>query len=468
MRRIARRRGSPKLSDTQTRAAQRARYFLVLGAAVWLHAGAALLTATTLPRATLDLGGHTLLAWGVTAYLLASVVAGAAAPGMVARHGVRNTLLGGAGLFGVGCCVSALAADMPAMLAGRIVQGLGAGALLAVAYGALRRFPSGRRATLAAAVATAWNLAALCGPLIGAGFTAGGSWRNAFWAFAVQALALAFAVHGLGPSAHRRPATVAVSRPLARLGALVAAVVLVGTAGTGVGWFVTLVSIAGAALAGWLFLALDDRAAERLFCARLRGPPDPAAAHLLLMLAAAATGAAFPVYGALLLDLLNAHSPLAAAYVLGLQASAWPAAAALARGLPWVDDVRRVRTGAVLIALGVTGFAIAAPHGEPGLLYPWAICLGGGLGLAGAGLVERVAAATACSEQRAALAATGIQQVGLAIGAAICGIVANGIGFAQGVSIHTAERVAWWVFAAFVPIAVLANLLAWWRPNLDP
>ena len=53
-----------------------------------------------------------------------------------------------------------------------------------------------------------------------------------------------------------------------------------------------------------------------------------------------------------------------------------------------------------------------------------------------------------------------MQRIGYAVGAALCGIVANASGFSEGLSGETAESVAQWLFLAFVPLGVIGCLAA--------
>ncbi|MDH3712689.1 MAG: MFS transporter [Gammaproteobacteria bacterium] len=117
--------------------------FVVLCLGLWLHAASSMLAATTLPRAVIDIGGHQLIGWAFSLYQLGSILAGAATALMVARVGLRSALLGAASVYGLGCCVCALAPEMPTLLGGRLLQGLGGGALVALNYvGLSRLFPS--------------------------------------------------------------------------------------------------------------------------------------------------------------------------------------------------------------------------------------------------------------------------------------------------------------------------------------
>jgi hypothetical protein len=54
-----------------------------------------------------------------------------------------------------------------------------------------------------------------------------------------------------------------------------------------------------------------------------------------------------------------------------------------------------------------------------------------------------------------------MQRIGYAVGASAVGIAANLSGLAEGISIAAAKTAAFWVFAAFVPVLVLALIFAW-------
>ncbi len=85
-------------------------------------------------------------------------------------------------IFAAGTLACGLAPSMPAMLAGRVVQGLGGGMMLALSYAMIRIVfdePLWPRAI--ALVSGMWGVATLVGPAIGGIFAELGVWRAAFW-----------------------------------------------------------------------------------------------------------------------------------------------------------------------------------------------------------------------------------------------------------------------------------------------
>ncbi|WP_428483523.1 sugar porter family MFS transporter [Rhodopila sp.] len=115
----------------------------------------------------------------VTSIALAGAAGGAAIAGRLAdRFGRRPTLLATAGVFVVGAIVSALAASLMQLLAGRLLVGLGIGgaSMLTPLYLA-EIAPARERGALVSFNQLAVTLGILVSYLIGYGFAASGAWR---------------------------------------------------------------------------------------------------------------------------------------------------------------------------------------------------------------------------------------------------------------------------------------------------
>jgi hypothetical protein len=160
-------------------------------------------------------------------------------------------------------------------------------------------------------------------------------------------------------------------------------------------------------------------------------------------------------YGPLLMQRLHGASPIVAGYVVALESAAWTVAAiatagAGARMEPWL-----IRAGGGLIALGVAGFAAAMPTGGLVPLAACALLQGTGFGMAWTFVLRRIVGAAPVADQaRLTSALPTVQLLGYAIGSALAGVVANSLGLADDASRTEMERVGFWVFAAFVPVAM--------------
>ena len=197
-----------------------------------------------------------------------------------------------------------------------------------------------------------------------------------------------------------------------------------------------------------------------MFPSKVLNLNDPVGAGLLMIFAASAATMSFLVYGAFLLDVLHAVSPLTAGYILAMESVAWGIAAVVFSHAPQKLEKWLIRAGIAVVTAGVLGLTLCMRTGELWMLLPWPVCQGAGFGMMWGFVVRRIVAAVPEKPQASSALPT-IQQIGFAVGAATCGIVANVAGFAEGVSVDAAQRVAFWVFAAFLPLMLFANVAAW-------
>lgn len=152
--------------------------------AITLVAFEALAVATVMPRAEQDLVGIALYGWAFSGFLLASIIGITWAGEQADRHGPGRPLAIGMTLFAIGLLIAGLAPSMLVLVIGRSIQGLGAGALPAIAYVALGRgYPEHLRPRMLAMFATAWVVPGLIGPAIGGAIAEFISWRGAFLIF---------------------------------------------------------------------------------------------------------------------------------------------------------------------------------------------------------------------------------------------------------------------------------------------
>jgi MFS family permease len=139
---------------------------------------------TAMPTITSALGGARLYAWVFTAFLLASTL-GVMLVGKLGDHvGRKPVFLGGIALFLVGSSLCGLATSVPALIAFRVVQGLGAGAIQPTTMTiAADLYTLKERAVVQSVFTGVWGLANVLGPVIGGWIVGHASWR---WVFLVN------------------------------------------------------------------------------------------------------------------------------------------------------------------------------------------------------------------------------------------------------------------------------------------
>src|SRR5579862_8046858 len=144
-------------------------------------ASESLAVVTVMPVVARDLGGLRLYGWVFSAFMLASVVGIVAAGREIDRRGPAVPFVAGVVLFCCGLAVAGLAPSMGVLVAGRVLQGLGAGVGPSVAYATIGRSMEGPlRARMIAVLSTAWVAPGLAGPAIAAEVARLVGWR---WVF---------------------------------------------------------------------------------------------------------------------------------------------------------------------------------------------------------------------------------------------------------------------------------------------
>ncbi|KAI3547978.1 major facilitator superfamily transporter [Colletotrichum abscissum] len=163
------------------------REFLLAFSALCAIALAVAFDATTLsvalPTMSVALGGTALEAfWSGTSFLLASTVLQPTVAGLSNIFGRKALVYVSALLFAVGSIVGALANNFHVVIAGRTIQGVGGGGILALTEVIITDLvPLAVRGQWFSLLSAVWSVGTVTGPLIGAGFAQNISWRWIFW-----------------------------------------------------------------------------------------------------------------------------------------------------------------------------------------------------------------------------------------------------------------------------------------------
>lgn len=111
-------------------------------------------------------------------------------------RGRLPVLVGSLVIFALGSLVTAAAYDLPSMVAGRVLQGVGGGGLVPVTLALVADlYPPRERGVPLGVVGAVQELGNVLGPLYGALVLAFGTWRDIFWLNLAVALVLAVVVH---------------------------------------------------------------------------------------------------------------------------------------------------------------------------------------------------------------------------------------------------------------------------------
>jgi predicted MFS family arabinose efflux permease len=437
---------------------------VTMALALWLHASNSMLTATTMPSAVDEIGGLNLISWTFALYLAGSLSAAASISLLVARMGLKQTMIRASLVFTGGCAVVALAPNMPVLLVGRVLQGLGGGGLIALVYVAQDRFfPNHLVPRSIAFLASVWMMASFSGPVIGGAFATIGEWRMAYWAFAVQGLLLIPAVLYLLRGVEPEVNLVGERIPIVRLLLLSASILLVSISGAYYHPLGSPILILLGCLALALFVVRDQAAVSaRMLPAEVTDLAHAIGNGILATLLLCISIMSFLVYGPLILIELYQLSPLEAGFVVLLESLAWGSAAILFSGISPAVEPRLIKLGSAVVLLGLIMLAFVFPRGLLWAVVVMVVFMNGGFGMMWGFIIKRIiGAAGAADKDRAASLLPITQQTGFALGAALSGLVANSIGLSEEPTLTEIKSIAFWLFAGFVPIALVGNIMAW-------
>ncbi|TIW71336.1 MAG: MFS transporter, partial [Mesorhizobium sp.] len=435
--------------------------FISLG--ILLHATNETMVATVMPAMVGELAGVQLVGWSLAIYELGAIVAGAAAGRLVSYVALRTNMMVAALLYAAGALICATAPSMPLFLAGRLVEGLGGGALVSLAFVSVERlFPRNIWPQLFGIMSAIWGVAAFSGPMLGAIMAELLSWRWAFGIFTVGGTAMALASFIVldTPQATRPQVDKGTAPPFpyAALGCLAVSVVLIASAGVDVALLRSSLLLGLGLIGLVLFFRIDAlKPDSRLFPSRR----SPVGSGMTMVAAFSVATCSFAIYGPLLLTTLHGIPILTTGYIIAAESIAWSILAILVANAPLERERLIIVVGALMIAAGLAGLAYAIPSGSIPLILLCALLQGGGFGVSWPFLTRVIVASARDGEQTIASAAVPtMQRIGYAVGAALAGIIANASGFSEGLNRDAAANVAGWLFLAFVPLGILGCLAA--------
>jgi MFS family permease len=346
-------------------------------------ASEALAVVTVMPVVARDLGGVRLYGWVFSGFMLGSVIGIVLAGREADRRGPALPFVAGVLFFGAGLAIAGLAPTMGVLVAGRVLQGMGAGAIPSVAYATIGRcLPRSLRARMMAVLSTAWVAPGLAGPAVAAEVTRAFGWRWVFLGLLpVVAVAGSIALPALvrlgrpgSASTEDQPRLIDALRTAAGATLLLAGL--------------TLAAGSGDVLAGCALILAG--AVAGLPALRRLVPPGTLTARAGLPAVILARGLlTFTFFGAdayvtLSVTVIRHHSPVFAGIAVTGATLSWTAGAWMQARLSETWAGRRlIRTGLVIVLAGIAGMVAALQPAVPAwsALAAWTVA-GLGMGLA--------------------------------------------------------------------------------------
>ena len=248
--------------------------FVGIMLSIFLAAIESTVVATAMPTVVKSLGGIKIYSWVFSGFLLTQTVTMPLWGRFSDLYGRRSIYLTGLATFLVGSALSGAAQNMVQLILFRMVQGLGAGALMTLGYTIIGElFGLERRARMQGYISSVWGVASLMGPWAGGLLTDHVSWR---WVFYINlpfgAVAMALIAGALTSASRplRRPVVDATGVVLfaAGVSALLLGIVEAGRVGSWSRIEVVALLVLGAAVLV-AFVAVELHAAEPIVPLRL-------------------------------------------------------------------------------------------------------------------------------------------------------------------------------------------------------
>ena len=355
---------------------------------VLLVAFEAIAVNTAMPVAARDLHGLGLYAFAFSGYFTASLLAMVVSGEWSDKRGPLGPLGAGIATFGVGLVVAGTAHAMWGFVAGRAVQGLGGGLLIVALYVVVgRAYPERLRPAVFAAIASAWVLPSIIGPVISGTVTQHFGWR---WVFLAIPVLIVLPVALMLPQVRRLQAADTTPRGwnLDRRRILLALALAVGAgllqyAGQRLDPYALVPAAAGLLL---LVPALTRLLPHGTFRAA-RGLPT------VILLRGIAAGAFFAAEAFIPLMLVTRRglSPTLAGLSLASGGLGWALGSWL-QGRDWAAPHRSplIRAGFLMCAVAIAGAGLVLVPAVPAYVVAavWGVCgVGMGLALTGVGVL---------------------------------------------------------------------------------
>ena len=432
--------------------------------------------ATAVPSIVNDLGGFASFPWLFSIYLLAQAVSVPIYAKLSDMVGRKPIILIGISLFLLGSILCGLAWSMPALIAFRALQGLGAGAVQPMAITiAGDIYTVAERAKTQGYLASVWAISSVVGPTLGGVFSEFTSWR---WIFFVNVplclLAGWMLIRFFKENIERRrqridylgAALLAVSLSLLILAVLEGGQTWAWNSPQSIGAFVI-----GGGLLVWFVLsqrrAVDPILPLWVFSRRLL------LATSLISLGVGAILIGLTSYVPTFLEGVLGITPLVSGLALAALTIGWPISASQSGRLYLRFGFRpTVLLGMVLVVAGAVVLAVSSAN--PNLVVVASSCFFIGLGLGLVATPSLIAAQSSVEwNERGVVTGTNLfsRSIGSAVGVAIFGAVANSIFAASGGSAKdpaTIQAASSSVFIAVGAVAVVTIAAALWMPRRTP
>lgn len=385
----------------------------------------ATIVATAMPKIVAQLGGIELYSWVFSAFLLTQTATTVVFGKLADIYGRKPTILLGVSLFVFASALAGMAHSMEAMIVYRLIQGIGAGAIMPVTLTIVGdMYPAHERGKVQGYLASVWAASAVLGPLAGSVIVQHWSWSWIFWVNIPIGIAAAvgFAIF------LREDRRSNAARPDilgAALFTVVIAALMVSLAALGEGAYLRA-SLSGAVfvLGALAFAWQERRAADPMLSFQLWTTRPIAACNLATLFSGMAM-MGLTTFVPMFVQIVLGKSPTVAGFALTMMMVGWPTGATLASKLFMRVGLRRqLMVGSVFVPAGALVFVFLTPESSAVLAGIGSAVLGFGMGVLSVSSLILIQDSVPSSERGSATASNIFSRnLGNTLGAALLGVV---------------------------------------------
>jgi EmrB/QacA subfamily drug resistance transporter len=402
----------------------------------------ATIVSTAMPQIVAQLGGLHLYSWVFSAFLLTQTAMTVVFGKLADIFGRKPMILVGISIFVVGSVLAGFAWSMPSMIVFRLVQGIGAGAIMPVAMTVVADlYPVRERGRVQGYLASVWATSAVIGPLAGGLIIRNLSWAWIFWINVPIGIAAAtgFILY-LKEDMKRERRSIDVAGA-ALFTIAVASLMIALTPTDSVSQTQTWVAGGVFIVSLSLFFLQESRAIDpmisfALWRRRAIAAANGAAVLTGMVLMGLTTFLPMYVQGVL------HQSPVVAGLTLTMIMLGWPSGATFtARTFQKIGLRPLMVTGSFLIPSGASVFIFLGPDSSPIIAGFGSLVMGFGMGLLSVSSIMLIQEIVDATERGSATASNLFgRNLGSTLGAAVLGAVFNyGLTHSPGVGVITSD-----------------------------
>ncbi|MBO0903547.1 MDR family MFS transporter [Jiella sonneratiae] len=386
----------------------------------------ATIVSTAMPQIAGQLGDLHLYSWVFSSFLLTQTAMTVAFGKLADLYGRRPIMLLGIAIFLAGSVLCGLAWSMPSLIAFRLIQGVGAGAIQPVGITIVGDlYTVEERGKVQGWLASVWGISSVIGPLAGGLIIQHASWAWIFWInvpIGLVAAAGFVAFLNEGITYQRRKIDVAG----AALFAISVAALMIALTEIGESTGLVLGALAVAVVTAILFLAQERRAVDPMMDVRLwmrRSIALTNAATLLSGMTVIGLTTFLPMY----VQGVLGRSPLVAGFAMTAMVLGWPIGATIAAKNFTRFGLRAILiVGAALLPVGASVFVFLGPGSSPVVAGVGSVIMGFGMGFLTNAAIVIIQSAVGWGERGAATSSNIFaRNLGSTLGATALGAVFN-------------------------------------------